>query len=292
MKTILITGINGFLGSHLAKELSSEYNILGLEYSLENLFRIESSGFKVYSSEEDLEQIFIQNKIFAIIHAATVYRRDNTEPLKSLLKTNILLPVSLYELAEKYNCNLFLNTDTFFNSPEYCYGDLPDYTLSKKQVLEWLRVLTKKCKLVNMKIFHMYGPDDAPNKFIPQMVAKLRSNVASIDLTLGEQIRDFIYIDDVVNAYSIILQNQAKIHESFKEIQVGTGNGTSIKELLSVIKGITNSETQLKFGALPYRDNGIMYSIADNSFLIKLGWNTKYILKNGIMNIISKLNSN
>jgi len=40
MKTILITGINGFLGSHLAKALSSEYNIIGLEYSIENLFRV------------------------------------------------------------------------------------------------------------------------------------------------------------------------------------------------------------------------------------------------------------
>ena len=48
MKTILITGINGFLGSHLAKTLSEKYNIIGLEYSLENLFRIAECNYKVY----------------------------------------------------------------------------------------------------------------------------------------------------------------------------------------------------------------------------------------------------
>lgn len=58
MKTILITGINGFLGSHLAKALSADYNIVGLEYSLENLFRMEGSNIKIYSSKEDLEKIF------------------------------------------------------------------------------------------------------------------------------------------------------------------------------------------------------------------------------------------
>ena len=44
MKTILITGINGFLGSHLAKGLSKDYKIVGLEYSVRNLFRLKMSS--------------------------------------------------------------------------------------------------------------------------------------------------------------------------------------------------------------------------------------------------------
>ena len=74
MKTILITGINGFLGSHLAKGLSKDYKIVGLEYSVRNLFRLKDYSFKVYSSDDEIDTIFNEDEIFAIIHAATVYR--------------------------------------------------------------------------------------------------------------------------------------------------------------------------------------------------------------------------
>ena len=47
MKTILITGINGFLGSNLAERLNSNFEIIGLENSLENLFRLKDTFYKV-----------------------------------------------------------------------------------------------------------------------------------------------------------------------------------------------------------------------------------------------------
>ena len=99
MKTILITGINGFLGSHLAKTLKFQYEIIGLEYSINNLHRIADEDFLVYSSEE-IVNVFKENKIFGIIHAATLYKREKT-PLKKVLNTNIVLPINLYELAVK-----------------------------------------------------------------------------------------------------------------------------------------------------------------------------------------------
>ena len=50
MKTLLITGINGFLGSHLAKTLQEKYDIIGLENSSKDLFRLNDYNFKVYSA--------------------------------------------------------------------------------------------------------------------------------------------------------------------------------------------------------------------------------------------------
>ena len=286
MKTILITGINGFLGSHLAKTLASEYKIIGLEYSLDNLSRIEACGFKMYSSETDMERIFTENKIFTIIHAATVYRRDNTVSIDKLIKTNILLPTNLCELADKHNCKLFINTDTFFNDPASNYTYLPDYTLSKKHVLEWLKLIPKKCKLVNMKLFHMYGSDDAPNKFIPQIISSLKNNLPFLDVTLGEQTRDFIYIDDVVSAYQVVIRKYSQLRGTYHSFQVATNNSISIKELLLHLKVITGSSTILNFGAIPYRENELMKSKADNSTLCALGWKPKYTIKEGLQESI------
>ena len=173
-KKILITGINGFLGSYLAKHLKSNFEIIGLEYSLANLHRIESDNFKMYSmNDNSLEPIFEENNLYAVLHVATIYRKQN-ESIFDLLNTNINLPVQLLELSNKNNVSIFLNTDSFFNNSKYSYSYLPDYTLSKKHSLEWLELLSRSssCKVVNMKVFHMYGEKDSPSKFIPYLINK------------------------------------------------------------------------------------------------------------------------
>jgi CDP-paratose synthetase len=287
-KTILITGINGFLGSHLAKTLVLDYNIIGLENSIENLNRIKEFSFKVYSSKDNLENIFTENKINAIIHAATVYSKIN-EPLEWLMNTNIILPVKLYELANKYNVSKFLNSDSFFNNPDYNYDYLSDYTLSKRQVIEWLKLIKGECELINMKIFHMFGNDDAPNKFVSQIISALQNNQPFVNLSLGEQKRDFIFIDDVVSAYRFILGNNQKSDNKMDEFEIGTGVTVSIRKFVELIKKITQSNTQLRFGALPYRGNEIMNSLADNSKLISLGWTQQFSLIEGLNKTIKPI---
>ena len=279
MKTILITGINGFLGSHLAKELSNDYKIVGLANSIKNLYRLKDHSFKVYLSTDATCSIFKENKIFAIIHAATVYKRS-TDSTQNLLLSNILLPVKLYELANRFKVSLFLNTDSFFNNVKYNYSFLPDYTLSKKHALEWLRLLKGRCKLINLKIFHMYGPHDSPDKFIPHITGALKNNLPHIDITLGEQTRDFIYISDVVEAYKMVLK-KSSLMENFEEFEVGTGKETSIKEIILRIKELTQSVTKLKFGALEYRSNEIMKSKANIKALCDLGWAPKITIEKG-----------
>ena len=64
MKTILITGINGYLGSKLAYSLSSKFKIIGLEYETSNLFRINKLKCKVYSSKFGIPpELFQNNKV-------------------------------------------------------------------------------------------------------------------------------------------------------------------------------------------------------------------------------------
>ena len=106
----------------------------------------------MYLSTDATWSIFKENKIFAIIHAATVYKRS-TDSTQNLYY-QIFYCVKLYELANRFKVSLFLNTDSFFNNAKYNYSYLPDYTLSKKHALEWLRLLKGRCKLINLKIFH------------------------------------------------------------------------------------------------------------------------------------------
>ncbi len=282
-KKILITGINGFLGSHLAKHLKVNFEVIGLEYSLENLHRISDENFKVYSTNESpLELVFKENNFYAVVHVATVYRRQN-EPIFDLLNTNINLPVQLLELSGKYNVNLFLNTDSFFNNPKYSYSYLSDYTLSKKHTVEWVKLLASSstCKVANMKVFHMFGENDAPGKFIPFLIDKIKNNEPTLDLTPGTQTRDFIYVKDVVGAFEYVMNAFSDL-ESYQEFEIGTGVSYSVKELAVLIKQITSSNTKLNFGGISFRDGEIMESNVTNFKLQEMGWKPLHSLKLGI----------
>lgn len=275
--------MNGFLGSHLAKSLKDKFEIIGLANSIDNLFRIEGEEFKVYSSKNDsLEAIFLENEIFAIIHVATVYKRPEN-PIFPLLKANILLPIQLIELAVKYKISVFVNTDTFFNNKCYSYSYLPEYTLSKRHSLEWVKLLSMNsaCKVVNMKVFHMYGPGDAVNKFIPFIIGKITNNTEELDMTSGVQTRDFVYVKDVVSAYGTVLETSEDF-SNFEEFEIGSGNTHSVKELAELIKKVTKSNSILNFGVLPQREGEIMESKVENFNLLKYGWKPKYSLEEGL----------
>lgn len=281
-KSILITGINGFLGSRLARELSGKYRIIGLDINIGNLFRLKNLPVKVYDSElGDFDKIFKENQFFAIIHVATVYRKENEE-IEKLLDTNIILPAKLISLVNKFNVPLFINTDSFFNRPGSKYTYLADYTLSKQHAFDWLSMLKGSCKLVNLKIHHMYGPDDAPAKFVPSIISSLKSNQPHINLTAGEQKRDFIFIDDVVDAYAVILEQFQNLPDGIFECEVGTGKAVVLKEFIKMIKELTQSTTELRFGALPYREGEIMEAEADNRALVDLGWKPVVDLDQGL----------
>jgi nucleoside-diphosphate-sugar epimerase len=68
MKTALVTGINGFLGSHLAKRLSNQFHIIGIEYQINNLFRLDGYDFKVINSSlQSIENIKMKSQLLIVI---------------------------------------------------------------------------------------------------------------------------------------------------------------------------------------------------------------------------------
>lgn len=279
MKTILITGINGFLGSSLAKALAPDYQILGLEYSLENLFRIKDENHEVWSVENGIpEEPFNKYQIDVVIHTATFYGKN--EDITKMAKANLFLPFELLDKAIKNNCGLFINTDTVLDR----FTNV--YSLTKRQFQEWCFIRSNEIKVINMQLEHFYGPGASSTNFISLMIERLKKNQPQIELTAGEQKRDFIYIDDVVNAYTHILSNISSIADNYTSFQVCSGELCTIKNLMIELKTIINSNSSLNFGAVPYRENELMLSETDNSGLINLGWKPQTTIKEGLKKTI------
>jgi nucleoside-diphosphate-sugar epimerase len=270
MKTILLTGGTGYLGSTILRRLADEgHRVILLKRSFSNTDRIKKYIKKITVYDIDLvplETIFNENTIDVIIHCATDYGRSDANPLP-VVETNFLFPLKLLELGKKYHINCFINTDTILDKR------IDSYSLSKKQFMEWLFVYRQNFGCVNVALEHFYGPGDNPTRFVTYIVHSLLENVDRIDLTKGEQRRDFIYIDDVVDAFIKIVNSSDAFLRDFYEFELGTNHALSIREFVELAKKISgNTKTALIFGAIPYRENEIMNHKADITEISRLGW--------------------
>jgi len=295
MTTLLLTGATGFLGSHILKGLIEKmnYNVVILKRSFSNTERIDqflsNPRIKYYDLDKtNLEDIFKQNKIDIIIHTATEYGKNHASNLH-VLETNLMFPIKLVELGIEHGCKSFINTDSFFNKEGLSYSYLLNYSLSKKSLLMWLNYYSKKINIINIVLEHIYGQNDNPDKFTEYMIRKIAiEQVPEIDLTQGNQERDFVYIEDIVDAYIKIIAYSLTHDEKLTTFELGTSNPIKLKSFIEKIKELSNSQTHLNFGALPYREDEIMFSKADISTLSELYWTPKFNIENGLRKIITR----
>lgn len=288
MKRILLTGVTGFLGSHLAKALlAAGHEVVALKRKSSSLHRVESviSGIDFYDIEGlDFDQLFRDcGKIDTIIHTATCYGRNN-ESVSEIFSANTEFPLRLLDAGSRAGVGVFLNTDTILDK----YLNL--YALSKNQLLQWGKFFSMHAKIrfANIRLEHFYGPDDDPTKFSTYVINSCLQNIPELKLTKGEQKRDFIFIDDVVSAYMVLLETMDSFKEPFLEFDVGSGQSVSIREFVETVHRLTASKTQLLFGALPYREGEVMHSEANISGLAALGWQCRYDIETGLKQVFEQ----
>lgn len=285
LKKVLITGATGFLGSSVLKQLISDgFEISIIKRSTSNLFRLKGfeNVFSAYNIDENsIDECLSIVKPQIVIHCATDYGRKNVEP-SVIIDANLILPLKLLELCRKYNVQCFINTDTYLDK------GINYYSLSKKQFGEWLNTYSKDLICVNIILEHFYGPFDDKTKFVSYIIDKFLSNQEAIDLTLGDQKRDFIYVDDVVSAFLCVIKNLPQMKKGIYNYGIGTNQQIKIKDLVLLAKKTTqNTKTKLNFGAIPYRINEIMDSDIDTTEIRKLGWKPEYSIEAGLEKMIN-----
>lgn len=271
---ILLTGATGFLGSHLLKAmLHAGYEVSIIKRATSDLGRIVEVEGKYDSfnvPEASISQIFSTHQIDLVCHCATAYGRGSAETTK-IVDGNLRFPVELLENAMRNGCKYFINTDSFFckqlperleqNEPIY----MPEYTLTKHQFREWGKLYANQGRItfINLQMEHIYGPNDSLGKFVPWVENQLANNVAEIALTDGIQLRDFVYVDDVVDVYLDVLK-RVRSFKGYENFEVGSGQAMSVRQFVERLKDKVGASTKLNFGAIPRREEEIMYSQASS----------------------------
>lgn len=289
---IVLTGATGFLGSALLEQLLARGDeIIALKRSTSSLAKIERyldhPALRLFDVDnEDPQRIFECYPIDTIVHTATEYGRGAT-PLYSILNANLLLPLRLAELGMQAGVRCFINSDSFFNKGGNSYSNLLNYSLSKKSLLIWLDKLAGNLKIINVVLEHIYGPGDGASKFVEQVIRQVGiERVPHIALTHGHQRRDFIYVDDVVQAYLKLVDYGRSEEFRFETFELGTGKSLQVRDFVNLIKQLSDSGTELGFGDVAYRPDEIMSSNADISRLERLGWRPTVSASEGIRRIL------
>lgn len=285
---ILLTGGSGFLGSALALHFCNlGHEVALLLRPMSNLNRLKGRDAEVirgyFSSDTELADFVHTVKPDVVIHTACAYGRHGETMLQiidSNLRFGAVLLQSLLQLNKPVS---FINTGTALAS------NVSAYALSKHQLVEWGRMLADqsggKLRFINVLLQHMYGPGDDGSKFTSHVLHACHRNDLELKLTAGEQARDFIFIDDVVSAYSTLLTRLEHV-EMMQDIEIGSGVAPTIREFVETAHKLTGSQTLLLFGALPYRANEAMNCVANIESMRKIGWQPAFDLSTGLKKTI------
>ena len=300
-KKILITGADGFIGSHLIKKLiSSEADITALVLS-ENLKNLNSIKNKIKFVYEDITKKEIIDEIIKInpefiFHFAALTKTDNYPNIREILETNIMSTINIAEAAirlKKLKRLIFSSTYLVYEDSVELLKEnnnlnpKSSYAISKYTSEKILQKYSTKHKLplIITRLFNVYGENNINNVIFLFAKSSLKNKEIYIDGD-GEQLRDFIYIDDVIEALLLITQNNKK---SNTVINVGSGEYIKIKELAEKIKNLTKSSSKIIYRDF---DPGLKNSYCNNSLLKSYGWKQKTSMDEGLKKTIEWIKEN
>jgi nucleoside-diphosphate-sugar epimerase len=277
MKNLLLAGSTGYLGKHVLLHFLNEgYQISIIVNSKTKLYKIEYAINKVnIINIEDFDFIEKINKwkFDVFINAAVDYGYSSKN--SSVLNCNVLQPLMIIDsLVDKENL-VVITFDSFYSKNKF-YDEIMQsrYTLSKKHLKEWLKFENKTSSMTTfiLQLEHVIGPNESLDKFNGWIIDRLKSAPSIIELSDGQQIRDFILIFDILTAISLLINNSSKYIGENILINVGSGRGHTIKEFVELLHKKIKSNAILNFGALEYKKDDLMVSVANNEFLLSLGW--------------------
>lgn len=284
---VLITGGTGFIGSHIVEKLlENNYNIIIIDNlssgSIENIPNSDTLKFYQLNIEkDDLELVFQKEAPDYVIHLAaqTSVNFSISHPYYDA-NMNVMASIKLLELCKKYNIRKFITASSaaIYGNPKYLPIDenhptepMSQYGLSKLTMEKYIKL--SGIPYIIFRFSNAYGPRQKSSK--ESGVVAIFNNAMKNNEPIniygdGEQIRDFIYVEDIANicikAINSNVENEI--------INFSTNKGVSLNQLFKVMKSLYNYTLNANY--LPERIGDIKNSILSNDKAYNLLQFTNY----------------
>ncbi|MHA1239048.1 MAG: NAD-dependent epimerase/dehydratase family protein [Candidatus Odinarchaeia archaeon] len=297
MKKDLVIGGAGFIGSNLVRRLLegdrkvvvvdnfTTGNKMNLADIMDKVEIIQGNASNVPEREfSNFETIYY----LGFPSSSPMYRENPTLVCEALKDA-----ITVFENSKKFNNNLRLviaSTSSLYNRNPLPYKeDMPiyvtDYYTECRYYVERLSQLYYDLygvKSIILRFFSVYGPREEYKgryaNIITQFLWKMSKNEAPVIYGDGTQTRDFIYVEDVVNA--CVMAAESKLN--WEIFNVGTGKETSFNEIISILNDKLNKNIKPKYVPNPIK-NYVERTLADTAKIEhKLSFKPKYTLEQGI----------
>lgn len=292
---ILITGCTGFIGQNLMpmlQKLCLQTEMLTLNRNVEKAERMYPSN--IYSNvkhtyADDWKQVQLFNPELVIHLAAFNTSRNDTEIVKSIISTNITYGILLLDaLSHSQSLKLFINTGSFaeYRSGSKKFDSSSLYAASKTAFRSFVEYYSNLYgfKYITAVPYSVYGGKPTIKRVIDYIIDSIDAK-ETVGMSAGEQILDFVHVSDVANFYTYVVKyiDEFQRIPNGEEFYLGTGRGTSIKELVSLVEREFGKNCNIEWGALPYRDRDTMYAVAPiGRNLAFIPWKAQISLQDGI----------
>lgn len=293
---VIITGVAGFIGSRVARKFIEEgHKVIGIdnlsggnfnnipkEVDFHNIDLVDASEFsKLPQDAQIILHLAGQSSGEISFHFPQEDLRKNTVSTLNLIKFGIknkvkkLIYASSMSVYGDFDCNKHGVKEECILEPKSCYG------IGKLSSEQYLNVFKDKLPFVSLRMFNVYGPGQDMNNMSQGMVSIYLSQALKYRKIIVKgsllRFRDFIFIDDVVESWFRASFCEEALNQA---INIGTGKKTTVKEILEVIKSITEVEDVKIENGTPCDQLGI-YS--DNTKLNQLMKMSHYVdLKDGL----------
>lgn len=298
-KKVTVTGGAGFLGKHLVRRLENLGATVFVprqrDYNLTNL----DAGMKC----------LLEHPCDVLVHAAAYYGGIgiNVNEPANLYYRNLVMGANLMEAARLAKVAKVVNIGTACSYPGYleghlkeedlwagpCHASVVNYGLTKKMLAVQAQAYKKQYGLdsIHLILTNLYGPGDSYNPDRSHVVAALvrkwveAGRAPSVEVWgTGKAIREFIYVEDCADA--IVLAAE-KYNDAAMPLNIGTGIGTSIRELAETIHNVSGYQGKMTWNT--DKPDGAAFKVLDVTRMKAVldGWTPPTDLKTGLAKTIS-----
>ncbi|HCY74477.1 MAG TPA: LegC family aminotransferase [Ignavibacteriales bacterium] len=276
---IAVTGSKGFIGSHLVKKLKDEgYTILEID---------TQNGFNV-TNKDHFKGI---GKFDCIIHlAGKVSITESYNLAYEYLSHNYMGTLNVLELAKKYNAKFIFASSNIYGHPNYLpideghpYQATNPYTQSKIMGEQLCQVYCTNFGLscIALRQFNIYGPGMNTSSLIPTILSQVVSG--SVKVRDVKPQRDYIFIDDVIEAYVKAIEYDCKGFEAFN---IATGKSSSIKDIVKICENRYSKEIEIIDLSEPRKNEIFKIEANIDKAKFNLKWEPRITIEVGIRRLL------
>lgn len=305
-KTILVAGGAGYIGSHTVKYLlKNDYNVVvvdNLIYGHKEAVLTKNFEQIDLADKKALDGVFKKYKIDAVIHfAAFTYVGESVTQPQKYYWNNVVNTLNLLDVMIENDVKniVFSSTCATYGNPQYTpidekHPQSPINPYGKtKLMMEQIMADYETAyglKYVALRYFNAAGCDadgelgeshDPETHLIPLVLKAIKGDIPQINVfgtdyetEDGTCIRDYIHVEDLADAHMLAVEKLFSDKTSYC-INLGTGIGTSVKEIIKASEEVTGQKVPLVYGERRAGDPAKLYAANEKSKEV-LSWNPKY----------------